>query len=41
MQKKNEIIFFPTDTDLPIEVRIDDETVWLNRYQLAIFLIER
>lgn len=36
MQKQNEIIFFPTDTDLPIEVRIDDETVWLNRNQLAI-----
>ncbi len=34
---KNEIIIYqPDDITVRIDVRIEDETVWLNRYQIAI-----
>ena len=34
---QNEIIFYsPNALSEPVEVRIDDDTVWLNRQQLAI-----
>lgn len=36
MSDKNEIILYQPDEEVKLEVRIEDETVWLNRQQLAI-----
>lgn len=36
MEKSNEIIVYRPDSTLSLEVRVEDETVWLNRNQIAI-----
>lgn len=36
MEKSNEIIVSRPDSTLSLEVRVEDETVWLNRNQIAI-----
>lgn len=36
MGEKNEIILYQLDEAVKLEVRIEDETVWLNRQQLSI-----
>lgn len=36
MSDKNEIILYQPDEEVKLEVRIEDDTVWLNRQQLAI-----
>lgn len=36
MGDKNEIILYQPDEEVKLEVRIEDDTVWLNRQQLAI-----
>ena len=36
MEKEGEIILYQPDGTLKLEVRLEDETVWLNRQQLAI-----
>jgi hypothetical protein len=37
---KNEIIIYQNeDSSTKIEVRLEDETVWLNRHQLALLFI--
>ncbi len=36
MSDKNEIILYQPNEEVKLEVRIEDETVWLNRQQLAI-----
>jgi len=35
MEKEGEIILYQPDGTLKLEVRLEDETVWLNRQQLA------
>ena len=35
MKNKGEIIFYHPENTLEIEVRLEDETVWLNRHQMA------
>ena len=35
MEKKGEIILYQPDEAVRLEVRLEDETVWLNRQQLA------
>lgn len=40
MDEKTIITYQLESTSNQIEVRIEDETVWLNRNQMAIFLIE-
>ena len=35
MVKENEIILYQPDSSVAIEVRIENETVWLNRNQIA------
>lgn len=36
MEKSNEIIVYRPDSTLSLEVKVEDETVWLNRNQIAI-----
>ncbi|GAB6012681.1 virulence RhuM family protein [Viscerimonas tarda] len=36
INKKNEIILYQPDSSVQLEVRMEDETVWLNRNQLAL-----
>ncbi|MCQ2319201.1 MAG: virulence RhuM family protein [Bacteroidales bacterium] len=36
MSDKNEIILYQPDEEVKLEVRIEDDTVWLNRQQLAV-----
>ena len=36
MEDKNEIVLYQPDEEVKLEVRIKDETVWLNRQQLAV-----
>ena len=38
-KEKNEIIIFENQ-DVKLEVNVKDDTVWLNRQQLQIYLIE-
>ena len=33
--EKGEIVVFQPDEVMRLEVRVEDETVWLNRHQLA------
>ena len=35
MAQKNEIVLYQPDEAVRIEVRMDGETVWLNRHQMA------
>ena len=35
MRNKGEIILYHPENTLEIEVRLEDETVWLNRHQMA------
>ena len=35
MAQENEIIVYQPDSSFSLEVRIEDETVWLNRNQIA------
>lgn len=35
MEKEGEIILYQLDGTLKLEVRLEDETVWLNRQQLS------
>nr|WP_288738735.1 hypothetical protein [uncultured Parabacteroides sp.] len=35
MKNKGEIIFYHPEESLELEVRLEDETVWLNRQQLS------
>ena len=35
MKQENEIIVYQPDASFSLEVRIDDETVWLNRSQIV------
>ena len=35
MKQENEIIVYQPDSSFSLEVRIEDETVWLNRSQIA------
>ena len=35
MENNGEIIFYQPDSEVKLEVRIEDETVWLNRQQLS------
>ena len=35
MKNKGEIILYHPENTLEIEVRLEDETVWLNRHQMA------
>ncbi len=34
-QTKNEIVVYQSDETIRLEVRLEDETVWLNRQQMA------
>ena len=36
MDKKGEIILYQPDNEVRLEVRLEDETVWLNRQQLSV-----
>ena len=36
MAQENEIIVYQPDSSFSLEVRIEDETVWLNRNQIAV-----
>jgi len=36
LEKQNEIILYQPDSSVEIEVRLENETVWLNRQQLAV-----
>ena len=35
MEKQGEIILYQPDEAVKLEVRLEDETVWLNRQQLS------
>ena len=35
MEKENEIILYQPDSSVALEVRVENETVWLNRNQIA------
>ncbi|GHT17148.1 hypothetical protein AGMMS4956_20500 [Bacteroidia bacterium] len=35
MDNKGEIILYQADTELQLEVRLEDETVWLTQAQIA------
>jgi len=35
MSKKNEIILYQADNSTQVEVKVEDETVWLHRHQIA------
>ena len=35
MENKGEIILYQPDEEVKLEVRLEEETVWLNRLQLA------
>ena len=37
LDKKEEIILYQPDNEVRLEVRLEDETVWLNRQQLSVF----
>ena len=39
MENKGEIILYRSDNEVKLEVRLEDETVWLNRQQLSVLLI--
>ena len=36
MENKGEIILYRPDNEVKLEVRLEDETVWLNRQQLSV-----
>ena len=36
MENKGEIILYQPDNEVRLEVRLEDETVWLNRQQLSV-----
>ena len=36
MEPDNEIILYQPDSTVSLEVRVEDETVWLNRTQIAV-----
>ena len=36
MENKGEIILYQPDNEVKLEVRLEDETVWLNRQQLSL-----
>lgn len=36
MEKKNEIVVYQPNETLRLEVKLEDETVWLNRQQMAV-----
>ena len=36
LDKKEEIILYQPDNEVRLEVRLEDETVWLNRQQLSV-----
>ena len=36
MENKGEIILYQPDNEVKLEVRLEDETVWLNRQQLSV-----
>ena len=36
MENKGEIILYQPDNEVKLEVRLEDETVWLNRQQLYV-----
>lgn len=38
MENKGEIVLYQLDNEVTLEVRLENETVWLNRLQLAEFL---
>ena len=38
MEKQGEIILYQPDEAVKLEVRLEDETVWLNRQQLSCLL---
>ena len=35
MENQGEIIFYQPDSEVKLEVRLEEETVWLNRQQLS------
>ena len=35
MEKRGEVILYQPDNEIKLEVRLEDETVWLNRQQLS------
>ena len=36
MENKGEIILYQPDNEVRLDVRLEDETVWLNRQQLSV-----
>ena len=36
MENEGEIILYQPDNEVRLEVRLEDETVWLNRQQLSV-----
>ena len=36
MENEGEIILYRSDNEVKLEVRLEDETVWLNRQQLSV-----
>ena len=36
MQSKNEIVLYQPDETIQLEVRLENETVWLNSQQMAV-----
>ena len=36
MENNGEIILYQPDNEVKLEVRLEDETVWLNRQQLSL-----
>lgn len=38
-QNKNEIVVYQADNLIMVEVKIGNDTVWLKRNQIAVFLI--
>ncbi|KAA6334473.1 hypothetical protein EZS27_017216, partial [termite gut metagenome] len=35
MSHKDEIVLYQPDNSIQLEVRVEDETVWLNRQQMS------
>ncbi len=35
IENKGEIVLYPTDNDIHLEVRLDKETVWLTQQQMS------